>query len=170
MPPFCKELPDAHVSLFFWLFSKFRGWALIPVPGKDIWVGSPSLHSAIFRKDSVCTGRTQDSNTFLPFLQACQAPLPGSPAAASCLAFPKVGNIRPPFFTRVPEFFSLRLRKYRAWAQSRKDTKVGSCSLVCMGWGVGVGGYKKQRAPNGKNSPCYISQLRSGNHPQNLWL
>lgn len=29
---------------------------------------------------------------------------------------------------------------------------------------------KKQRAPNGKNSPCYISQLRSGNHPQHLWL
>lgn len=38
---------------------------------------------------------------------------------------------------------------------------------VVGGWG---GWVQKQRAPNGKNSPGYISQLRSGNHPQHLWL
>lgn len=57
MLPFPKELPDAHVSLFLWLFSKFRDWALIPVPGRDIWAGSSGLHSAIFRKDSLCPHR-----------------------------------------------------------------------------------------------------------------
>lgn len=101
----CVGMPPPHwtpPSLFFWLFSKFLDWAPIPVPGRDIWAGSSSPHSAIFREGSGLLEARPAGSHNLPVrlgLPACPAPLPASPAAASWMASPSkwgdLGHLSP---------------------------------------------------------------------------
>lgn len=77
-------------------FLKVLAWALIPVPRRDIWAGSSSPHSAIFRKDSGPDMRAATS--FFLLLPARPAPLPASPLCSQLYGFSQqMGRILLPF-------------------------------------------------------------------------